>query len=85
MHPNTLPEWKAYINTLSGQPLRSKALAANSLAFIRGLEAEGMSAEDITDILKAFAFRLEADDQVLPGKTDGIYLDYTFLIHPVST
>ena len=83
--PHTVEEWLAYISTLSGDPLRSKAIAANSLAFVRGLKAEGLSSEDVTAILVGFAKRLETDGQSLPGKADGIYLDYNLLLYPVST
>lgn len=84
MNPQTIPEWLTYIDTLSGAALRSKALAANSLAFIRGMGAEGLTPDDIHAILVGFAKRLEADDQVLPGKADGLYVDYSLLLHPVS-
>ena len=83
--PHTVEEWLAYINTLKGNALRSKAIAANSLAFVRGLKSEGLTSEDVTSILVGFAKRLEADGQSLPGKADGIYLDYNLLLYPVST
>lgn len=82
--PKTLPEWRDYILVLSGADLRSKAIAANSVAFVRALEADGLSARDIADVFRAFAQRLLQDEQVLPSRTTGDYLDYGMVAYPVD-
>ncbi len=76
-NPKTLPEWQAYITTLSGAPLRSKALAANQIAFVRLLEADGLGPSQITQVYRAFAERLHADGQPLPSLG---YLDYAMFM-----
>ena len=74
--PKTLPEWKAYVGKLDGEELRNQALAANSVNFVRMLQEEGYGAQDIHEILLAFARRMAAVGQRLPS--DG-YLDFTRL------
>lgn len=79
--PKTLDEWKAYIATLSGNDLASKAAAANSVAFVRALEADGLQPFIIHEVFLTFARRLVAEGQPLPTRTSGAYLDYgVFLI-----
>lgn len=80
-NPQTLAEWQGYINTLSGPPLLSKALAANQVAFVRMLEADGLTASEITGVLTAFARRLIVDEQAVPGRVEGSYLDYGSLVY----
>ena len=79
--PKTLDEWKAYIATLSGETLTSKAAAANSVAFVRALEADGLQPFVIHEVFLTFARRLITDGQPLPTRTSGSYLDYgVFLV-----
>jgi hypothetical protein len=82
MHPQTLDEWKDYIATLTGAALRSKAIAANSVTFVRVLEDEGMSPSDITAVLEAFAHQFDIDDQEPPSRSDGTYIEYALLTAP---
>ena len=82
--PHDLPSWVAYIQTLSGADLLSKAVAANQVAFVRELEVDGLSPIHIAAVLKAFAVRLLDDGQVLPGRSPGDYVDYGALAYPVS-
>lgn len=81
-NPQSVTEWHMYVSTLSGAALWSKALAANTWAFVQGLQAEGLSASEITSIFRSFANRLVEDGQPLPSKADGTYLDYGLLVEP---
>lgn len=80
MSPQTVSEWVAYIGTLSGPGLLSKAMAANSLAFVKLLQEEGMPSSDITAILLAWARRIEDDGQALPEGFWAEYLSYGDLL-----
>lgn len=80
MNPVTLPEWEKYIATLSGDSLRSKAMAANSLDFLRGLEEEGISPQTTMAILGLFARRFKATGQEPPGRYPGGLVDYGQLV-----
>jgi hypothetical protein len=80
MNPQTVSEWVGYIGTLSGPDLLSKAMAANSLAFVQLLQEEGMPPSDITAILLAWGRRIEADGQALPEGFWGEYLSYGDLL-----
>jgi hypothetical protein len=84
MDPKTLPEWQAYVATLSGPDLLSKALAANQVAFVRLLEEDGMSPADIAGVFQAFANRLVEDEQPVPSRTEGCYIDYGALAFPTD-
>lgn len=84
MGPKTLEDWQEYIGSLSGATLRSKALAANSVQFVRVLEGEGYSAADITAILRMFAQQFEHEGQEPPSRVEGTYLDYGLLLNPVG-
>ncbi|MCK6548696.1 hypothetical protein L6R52_22825 [Myxococcota bacterium] len=70
-HPKTLPEWKSYAATLAGEELRDKVIAANSVTFVRTLQAEGYTAEEIHTILVYLARRFPETGQHPPG--DGLY------------
>lgn len=83
MRPQTLDEWKEYIGTLTGDELRSKAIAANSVTFVRVLEDEGLTPGEITAVLEAFAKQFEFDEQEPPGRTEGTYIEYALLLDPV--
>lgn len=71
LHPKTLPEWKSYAATLSGDELHDKGIAANSVAFVRTLQSEGYSADEIHSILVYLARRFAESGQHPPG--DGLY------------
>ena len=76
-HPTTLVEWKQYISTLSGEALRSKAVAANSYRFVQTLQGEGYSASEINGIFKMLASQFVRTGQMPPT---GGYLDFQELI-----
>jgi hypothetical protein len=80
MNPVTLEEWAAYIDTLDGDSLRSKAMAANSLEFVRNLEDEGTAPRTTMKILRLFAARFKAVGQEPPGRYAGALVDYGQLI-----
>lgn len=84
MTPKTLEEWTAYVEKLSGAELRSKAMAANSLDFMRQLEAEGTPPQEVMKILKVFAKRFAATGQEVPSRYEGALVDYEHLLNPVS-
>lgn len=79
--PQTPAEWQAYIDTLTGADLLSKALAANCVTFVRVLEDDGLTADEIESVLTMFAKRLEADGQHVPS--GGTYIDYNSLLAPI--
>lgn len=79
-NPNSVEEWGAYIGGLTGSELWSKALAANTLSFVRDLQEEGYPARDIADILTMFALQFEADGQIVPSEVEGQYLSYSELL-----
>lgn len=80
MIPRTQEDWASYVASLSGEILWSKAVAANTLSFVQGLQEEGSSGQDITDILLLFALRLEQDGQAVPTDMPGQYLIYPALL-----
>lgn len=83
-NPTTLPEWKQYIRSLSGPPLLSKALAANQVGFVRSLESDGLTPAEIATVFRGFAVRLVEDDQALPSRVEGSYVDYGALAYPTN-
>lgn len=70
-HPRTIDEWRAYARSLSGEVLREKAIAANTVRFVRQLQEEGYSASDIHTILVVIARRFRETGQISP--TGGLY------------
>lgn len=74
--PKSLPEWKQYLDGLSGLELRDKAQAANSMGFVEQLEEEGYSPDEIETLFILIARRLKATGQVPPF--EGLY-DYVKL------
>ena len=70
-HPKTIDEWRDYAATLAGEALREKVIAANSVMFVRRLQAEGYSAEEVHAIMIFLARRFRETGQVPPG--DGLY------------
>ena len=79
MTPQSLQEWETYIITLSGDALRSKALALNTLSGVRMLEDEGYQPKDIENIFRMFVARFQSDGQEPPSRVTGCYLDYRSL------
>lgn len=53
--PETLQDWAAYVATLDGERLVSKARAANTVAFTRTLGDEGLTPDEIETVLGLFA------------------------------
>lgn len=84
MTPKTLNEWTAYVEKLSGADLRSKAMAANSLDFMRQLEEEGTPPQEVMRILTVFAKRFATTGQEVPSRYEGALVDYERLLNPVS-
>lgn len=80
--PESVEEWASYISSLTGDQLRSKAIAANSLEFVRVLQEEGLASE-VVNILVMFAVRLEEEGQLLPS-VEGQYLHYGDLLSAVD-
>lgn len=72
-HPKTLAEWRAYTAALSDEALHQEAAAANSARFVRSLQEEGYSAEEIHGIFIIYAHRFK--EQGLRPPSDGLY-DY---------
>lgn len=63
---NTLSDWAQYVVELTGDQLRSKAIAANTQRFADSLRAEGMSMDDIQIVIRLFVQQLIAMDQKIP-------------------
>lgn len=74
MNPQTVPEWQTYISSLMGDDLRSKAIAANSLEFVRILQEDALTPTEITSIFLMWAVRFEVDNQAIPEGYPGEYL-----------
>lgn len=58
--PNSLPEWKTYIENLGGENLFSQAVAANTHTFARTLLEEGATMGDVEQIMLLFVRQLRA-------------------------
>jgi hypothetical protein len=80
MNPKTPAEWAAYISGLDGEALWSKAIAANTHAFVQNLQEEGTPSAEIVDVLLLFGLQLEMDGQALPTDMPGQYLSYPALL-----
>jgi hypothetical protein len=80
MKPLTLEEWFDYIQTIPSDQILSKAKAANSLEFLRGMGAEGMSPSSIGAIIKAFVARMVELDIAVPSRYDGALWDMSELM-----
>ena len=79
-NPQTLYEWRQYVQTLDESNITSKAMAANSLNFVETLQEEGYSASEIEDILVLFAERMVELDRYVPGNAAGTYTSYQTLL-----
>ena len=84
MFPVTRDEWRAYIEGLSGEELRNKAIAANTFPYVTALLEEGSSPDDITFILAAFALRFVADNQVIPQGMPNEYCNLAALVRALG-
>ncbi len=58
--PQSLPEWKTYIENLGGPKLFSQTVAANSHTFARALLEEGATMGDVEQILLMYVRQLRA-------------------------
>lgn len=74
MNPQTVPEWQTYISSLSGEDLRSKVIAANSLEFVRILQEDALSPAEITKVFLMWARQCELDNQAIPEGFAGEYV-----------
>lgn len=83
--PVTVEEWGAYIRKLSGAKLFSQAIAANTLDFVRMLQGEGFSNDEITDVLLMFALQFKQVNLDLPDGIPGEYLSYPDLLDSVAS
>jgi hypothetical protein len=66
-NPETLKEWMEYVSILEPGEIVSKAKAANSKRFFDKMLEEGFTAQDITQIMQAFARRFLDFDLRPPG------------------
>jgi len=64
--PTNMSEWAAYINSLSGHPLYSKAVAINCHEFARTLKKERFSMGDVEQIVVLFVRQLRATGTKVP-------------------
>lgn len=76
-NPRTPHEWERYVGTLRGAQLRSKALAAASMDFVRQLQEEGYAPKEISHIFELFARRFVETEQEPPGRVPGGYINYS--------
>jgi hypothetical protein len=74
MYPKTIDEWEMYVGSLTADELWNKAMAMNSIVFIRKLEEEGSSAEEINKIFGVFLKRFVAIGLEPPT---GGYVDFS--------
>lgn len=83
--PVTVEEWGAYIGALTGPKLFSQAIAANTLDFVRMLQGDGFSGDEITDVLLLFAMRFDQLGVEIPHGFPGEYVSYPDLLDSVSS
>lgn len=84
MVPNTLQEWAEYIISIPPENFRDVAIAANTLVFVRTLQEEGFSGQDIVKIISLFAERFVSEDEAPPDRIPGEYLSYGDLIESMQ-
>jgi hypothetical protein len=68
----TIEDWQTYIRQLAGPLLRSKAVAANSHAFVQMMRDEGHSMELIEEIITTFVRQLVLTNMLIPDD-DGAF------------
>lgn len=77
----TASEWRAYIMGLTEPAtLISKASAANSIEFVRSIMGDGLSPDEVEDVLRAFAEQLQALGLPVGPGGDGAYMDLRDLL-----
>ncbi|MCA9551985.1 MAG: hypothetical protein KC933_18240 [Myxococcales bacterium] len=69
--PSSLEEWAHYIAGLSGDDLRSKAHAINSIDFVDDLMDEGFDPDEVETLFILLAQHLERMGMMLPDA--GLY------------
>jgi hypothetical protein len=79
-NPRTPREWHAYIKGLRGGRLKSIAVAAATLEFVRQLQDEGYKAQEISDIFEMFARQFVRDEQEPPSRVPGGYVNYASIV-----
>lgn len=62
----TLDQWEQYIQSLTGQELWSKAIAANTQGFADDLRASGLDMSEIKQVILFFVRQLVATGQRIP-------------------
>jgi hypothetical protein len=80
--PASVEEWQQYISGLTGDVLWAKATACNHIGFVRMLEDEGYSPDEIEAVFLAFAKQFQADGQEPPSGEGGDYFDFMDLLYP---
>jgi hypothetical protein len=81
MSPQTVQEWLEYIYALDDEDLLLKAIGANDATFVRALEEEGFTHEEISLILKTFASRMVDAEIPFPNMPDQFF-SYASLLEP---
>jgi len=81
--PSNAKEWSLYIGKLSGQPLYSQAVAANSHDFGRALLEEGATQDDVEADHLMFVIQCKATGTKVPfgGVYDMVNMSLT---HPTA-
>lgn len=82
--PVTVEEWGRYISALDGAKLQSVAVAANTLTFVETLKEEGMSGDEITDVLLMFALQFQRRGLDVPAGFPGEYTPYPDLLEAAA-
>lgn len=67
----TLQDWEAYIRQLAGPALWSKAIAANTQAFVTALRAGGMPMSEVAGVIRMFVRQMAITDMLVP--MGGVY------------
>jgi hypothetical protein len=78
--PKTLKEWVMYISQIPEEQLIVQAHSAGTSAFIRMLEEDGFTADEISTIHKAFALKFKEDDRRIPMYTDTV-INYNAILN----
>ena len=64
--PDTIEDWAAHIDGLSGAELRKRAIAANQIGLVRTLPKEGWTPAEVEAIVILLAKRFVTTGQRLP-------------------
>tara|TARA_B100000745_G_scaffold97368_1_gene61855 strand:+ start:3412 stop:3651 length:240 start_codon:yes stop_codon:yes gene_type:complete len=73
MNPQTIEEWNLYVSELTPEQLWSKAIAMNTIRYVRLLEEEGFQPDYIMGVFQVFARRFV--NQGFEPPTGG-YIDF---------